>query len=188
MSKTVQYEGYTIQSSPKYLEGREQWQLCIVISVEQPGGTKRREFSATGLYATEQEAEIDGIAFGQRLIDGKVEGQSLTDMKMSDRRSTPRFRVQFRTTIFGYTQLEGAGIMLDISAGGCRLECSKTLEPGLLLELRIYVPTLDWPLTIDGANVQWVSGELVGLAFFRISEPERQRLHQVIVDLGAQSE
>lgn len=188
MSKTVQYEGYTIQSSPRCLGDQEQWQLCIVISVEQPGGVKRREFSTAGVYATEQEADMDGVAFGQRLIDGRVDGQSLTDMKMGDRRSTPRFRVQFRTTIFGYTQLEGAGIILDLSAGGCRLESPHTLEPGLLLELRIYVPTLDWPLTIEGANVQWVNGEIVGMAFFRISQTEQQRLNQVIVDLSGRVE
>ena len=69
MGKTVPYEGYTIQSSPRCLADREQWQLCIIISVEQPGGVKPREFSSEVLYATEQEADIHGIAFGQRLID-----------------------------------------------------------------------------------------------------------------------
>jgi hypothetical protein len=53
------------------------------------------------LYKTEQEADIHGIALGQRLIDGKVEGRSVTDLKTQDRRrrhasvcnSTPRFRL-----------------------------------------------------------------------------------------------
>jgi hypothetical protein len=113
MGKTVPYEQYMIQSSPRCVADPEKWQLCIVIFFEQPSGVKSREFSADVMYATEQEADIHGIAFGQRLIDGKVEGQSVMDMKTEDRRATPRFRVQFRTTVSGLTQPEGIGTMLD---------------------------------------------------------------------------
>ena len=187
MGKTVPYEGYKIESSPRCLADREQWRLRIFISFEQHGGVTTREFSADVLYATEQEADIHGITFGQRLIDGKVEGQSVMDMKTEERRATPRFRVQFRTTISSPTQIEGTGIMLDLSTGGCRLESPLTIAPGLSLELRVYVPGLEWPLMIDGANVQWVSGHIVGLAFFRISQTEQQRLDQVITDLRERS-
>ena len=183
MGKTVPYEGYTIQSSPRCLADREQWQLCIVISVEQPGGVKPREFSSEVLYATEQEADIHGIAFGQRLIDGKVEGRSVMDMKMKDRRATPRFRVQFRTTVSDPSKTEGTGLTLDLSTGGCRLETPLPIAPGVTLELRIYVPGLEWPLMIDGAHVQWVSGQMIGLAFFKIRQTEQQRLDEVITNL-----
>ena len=184
MCKTVSYEGYTIQSSPRYLVDGEQWQLCIMISVEQPGGVNTREFSPDVMYATEQEADIHGIAFGQRLIDGKVEGQSVMDMKMEDRRSTPRFRVQFRTTVSDPSKTEGTGQLLDLSAGGCRLESGfLPIAPGLALELRIHVPGLEWPLMIDGAHVQWVGGQTIGLAFFRIREAEQQRLNEVVETL-----
>jgi hypothetical protein len=183
MGKTVEYQGYTIQSAPHHLADGEKWQLRTFISVDDHRGVKAREFSADVLYATEQEADIHGIAFGQRLIDGKVEGRSVMDMKTVDRRATPRLRVQFRTTFSGSTKLEGTGVMLDLSTGGCRIESPVTLEPGLLLELRIYVPDLEWPLMIEAANVQWVSGQTFGLAFFRIRETEQQRLGQVIGDL-----
>ena len=184
MGKMVAYEGYTIQSSPRCFADSKQWQLRIVISVEQPSGVTTREFSADGLYATEQEADIHGITFGQRLIDGKMEGHSVMDMKMEDRRATPRFLVQFRTAIAGPAKLEGTGLLLNLSAGGCRMESPLTLEPGVALELRIYVSGLEWPLMIDGAHVQWVSGQIVGLAFFRISQTEQQRLDQVITELS----
>jgi hypothetical protein len=36
---------------------------------------------------------------------------------------------------------------------------------------------------IEAANVQWVSGRTFGLAFFRITETEQQRLGQVIEHL-----
>ena len=66
MGKTIPYEQYTIQSSPRCVADREKWQLCIVISYEQPSGVKTREFSADVMYATQQEADTHGIAFGQR--------------------------------------------------------------------------------------------------------------------------
>jgi len=54
---------------------------------------------------------------------------------------------------------------------------------GTTLELRVQVPGLEWPLVIDGAHVQWVKGQRVGLAFVRIRKTEQQRLERVIADL-----
>ena len=188
MDKTIEYQGYTIQSSPHPLAHGEKWQLRIFISLDNHRGVKTREFSADVLYATKQEADIHGIAYGQRLIDGKVDGQSVVDMKVVDRRATPRLRVQFRTTFSGSTNKEGMGVMLDLSSGGCRVESPVPVEPGLLLELRIYALNIEWPLMIEAASVQWVSGKTFGLAFFRITESEQQRLGQVIEDLTESGE
>ena len=183
MGKTVEHQGYTIQSAPHHLADGEKSQLRIFISVEDHRGVKAREFSADVVYATELEADAHGIAFGQRLIEGKVEGKSVVDMKTVDRRATPRLRVQFRTAFSSSTKKEGTGIMLDLSSGGCRIESPVPVEPGLLLELRIYAPDVEWPLMIEAANVQWVSGQTFGLAFFRVTDTEQQRLGQVIEDL-----
>ena len=57
------------------------------------------------------------------------------------------------------------------------------MVPGFSVELRIHVPDLDWPLMIEAASVQWVSGQIFGLAFFQIRDTEHQRLEQVISDL-----
>ena len=82
MAKTVKHEGYTIQSAPHHGAGGTKWQLRIFISFEDRRGVRTGEFSdKILLYATEQEADIHGITFGQRLIEGKVEGQSVTDWK-----------------------------------------------------------------------------------------------------------
>jgi len=183
MSNTVLYEGYVIQSSPRYLAEWEKWQLCILISFKQHGAMKPREFSSEVLYTTEQEADIHGIAFGQELIDGKVEGRSVTDMKVEKRRGLRRFHVQFPTTVSDHTGHDGLGLMLDLSLGGCRLESQWTMTPGITLKLRVQVSGLESPLVIDGAHVQWVRGQLVGLAFVRIRKTEQQRLERVIADL-----
>ena len=183
MAKTVEHRGYTVQSAPGHPVDSKKWQLRIFISVQDHQGVKTREISAAGLYATEQEADIHGIAFGRRLIDGKVQGQSVMDMKTTDRRATPRLRVQFRTTLSSFSTLEGTGIMLDLSTGGCRIESAIPVESGASLELRIHAPNVTWPLMVEAASVQWVSGQTFGLAFFRITETEQQRLGQVINEL-----
>jgi hypothetical protein len=180
MAKTVEYEGYTIQSRPYYDANWDKWQIRILISCESPQGIRTREFSSMVLYGTEQEADIHGVTFGQHLIEGKAEGQSVMDMKMDDRRTTPRVRVQFRTTFSDATKLEGIGVLLDLSLGGCRIESPVPVVPGLALELRIHVPDLEWPIMIEAASVQWVSGLMFGLAFFQLREAERQRMELVI--------
>ena len=187
MARTITYEGYTIQSSPHKTDGKK-WRLHIRISREDHRGARTNEFPAQVLCASEEEADIHGIAFGQRIIDGKVKGMSVMDLKPEDRRATPRFRVQFRTTFSASPKLEGTGILLDFSAGGCRIESMLTPEPGISLELRIYVPDIEWPLMIEGASVQWMNGHTFGLGFVRLREAERERLRQVIEGLAASDE
>ena len=70
--------------------------------------------------------------------------------------------------------------MLDLSVGGCRIESPIRVESGMSLELRVHAPDLEWPLMIEAASVQWVSGQTFGLAFFRIRETELERLGQVV--------
>ena len=181
MEKTVEYQGYTIQSRPHYETHWQKWRVHIVISCEGHQSVQTREFSSRVLYATEQKADLHGIAFGMRLVEGKVEGQSVKEMKATDRRVTPRLRVQLHTLFSDSTKLEGIGTMLDVSMGGCRLESVATVEPGMSLELRIiHAPDIEWPLKIEAASVQWVRGQTFGLAFFRLKEDERQRLEQLI--------
>ena len=94
MDKTVEYQGYTIHSAPQHIPELELWQLHIFISVDDHLCIRSWEFYPVVLYKTEQEADIHGIAFGQRLIDGSMEGRSVTDMKTTDRRMTPRLQVR----------------------------------------------------------------------------------------------
>src|SRR5262245_6922720 len=101
-------------------------------------------------------------------------------MNVENRRATPRIRVQFRITFSATPALEGTGIILDLSAGGCRVESPLLLTPGVALELRIHVPDLAWPVMVESANVQWVNNQSFGLAFLRMKDPERQRLDQLI--------
>jgi hypothetical protein len=183
MRNTVLYEGYAIQSSPRYRAEWEQWQLCIIISFRHHGAMKPREFFSEAFYMTEHEADIHGIAFGQDLIDGKLDGLSVTDMKVEKRHGIRRFHVQFPATIFDHTNHDGSGVIRDLSLGGCQLESQSNMTHGITLKLSVQVPGLESPLVIDGAHVQWVRGQFVGLAFVRIRKTEQQRLEKVIADL-----
>jgi PilZ domain len=99
----------------------------------------------------------------------------------TDRRTEPRFPVQFRTVLsVSGTTIEGRGTILDLSLKGCRVEAPLDIQPSILLELRIYIPDLDWPLMVDGAVVQWVKGQTFGLRFLRLRKSEEERLAEVI--------
>jgi hypothetical protein len=80
------------------------------------------------------------------------------------------------------------GTVLDLSLEGCRVEAPIAVQESLLMELRIYVPDLDWPLMVDGAVVQWVKGQTFGLRFLRLSQTEDDRLAQVIARVGNEGE
>lgn len=51
--------------------------LEIVIERERDGQVTGRPFSAKNTYQTEAEADLHGIAYGQRSIGGKVAGLSV---------------------------------------------------------------------------------------------------------------
>jgi|SRR5215467_14856894 len=102
-----------------------------------------------------------------------------------------RFRVQFRSVVPGTgtgTVVEGRGTVIDLSLGGCRVEAPIVVEPHLLVELRIYLPDLEWPLMVDAAVVQWVQGGTFGLRFLRLRQDEEDRLAQVLARLADDAE
>ena len=76
MSRSVIYQHYTISSVPTQNTETGQWQLRISISFEQDVATESIPYWMPLEYATEAEAEADihGITFGQRIIDGKIPG------------------------------------------------------------------------------------------------------------------
>ena len=77
MSKEVTYKGYTIRSALRQLPDTGQWELNVFISWQVDDDEESRHFYSTGRYATEDEATVQCIAYGQRIIDGKVPGSSV---------------------------------------------------------------------------------------------------------------
>ena len=77
MSKETTYKIYTIRSTPLQLLDSMQWTPSIAIEWERGGLTTVRPFSAQTFYPTEAEADIHGITYGVRIIEGKVPGFSV---------------------------------------------------------------------------------------------------------------
>jgi len=75
---------------------------------------------------------------------------------------------------------------MDLSLGGCRVHSMTRMSLDGSLELRIYVPGLDWPLMVDSAAVRWAEASAFGLAFRRVRDPEQVRLRQVLAELREQ--
>jgi hypothetical protein len=77
MSQTVQYLQYTITSCPLPPLNGGRWTVGIAIAWEENGAVIRRQFSAETTCPSESEADVHGITFGHRIIDGKVPGLSV---------------------------------------------------------------------------------------------------------------
>ena len=79
MAKAVTYKGYMIRPAPRHLVDTDQWELNVFISwsIEGEEDEESRHFYMTGRYATEEEARVQSIAYGQQIIDGKIPGSSV---------------------------------------------------------------------------------------------------------------
>jgi hypothetical protein len=78
MSKDITYKGYTIRPALRQLPDAGQWELNVFISWPADDDEEEsRHFYSAGRYATEEEARVQCIAYGQRIIDGQVPGLSV---------------------------------------------------------------------------------------------------------------
>jgi hypothetical protein len=72
MSKTVEYRGYTISSTPLQLSEKSKWKPEIVISSEREGTPTTQSYADDITYATKEAVDNHGITLGQEIIDGKA--------------------------------------------------------------------------------------------------------------------
>ena len=77
MSRNNTYKSYNIRSTPFQLVDSKQWTLSITIDWEHDGQVTARPFSTGNTFRTETEADLHGIVYDQRIIDGKVQGFSV---------------------------------------------------------------------------------------------------------------
>jgi len=74
----VTYKGFTIQPALRQLVDTGQWELNIFISWIVDGDEEdSRHFVKTGRYATEEDATVQCITYGQQIVDGQVPGSSV---------------------------------------------------------------------------------------------------------------
>jgi len=73
MARTITYNNFTVKSVPHQLYNDE-WRSKLILIWTQNGSRTVRHLAPFGTCATEKEADIRGISYGQRVIDGKVPG------------------------------------------------------------------------------------------------------------------
>jgi hypothetical protein len=74
VARRLQYKGYIIKSNPEPVATSGQWRLRIAIYIKTNGILKMQTFSGPTVYDSQDEADVHGIAYGQRIIDEKVPG------------------------------------------------------------------------------------------------------------------
>jgi hypothetical protein len=74
VARQVHYRDYVIKSNPEPLVASGQWKLRIALCWKSGGILNMQPFSGPTVYDNEDEADIHGIAYGQRIIDEKVRG------------------------------------------------------------------------------------------------------------------
>jgi hypothetical protein len=73
----VPYRGYQIRATPYQQRDTNAWTLDIQIWKDHGSEVDARLFSAGNTFAPREEAVLQGVRFGQRIIDGEVPGCSV---------------------------------------------------------------------------------------------------------------
>ena len=107
----------------------------------------------------------------------KFKGQGHTD-----RRRAARFPVEY--TLYWLGQHDaGAGTVSDLSMGGCKVDTKASVNIGMHMPLRLYLPGQETPLEVDQAAVRWTKEQHYGLEFMSMRPEEEERLHHLVSTL-----
>lgn len=99
-----------------------------------------------------------------------------------EQRQSERFKVQIPIAFSG-DLVEGDGLVVDISRGGCGVGSDQSARQGSFVHLFLYLPHYVAPIKIELAVVRWAIGEAFGLEFIRMSPQHQHHLRQFIETL-----
>ena len=86
-------------------------------------------------------------------------------------------RISFSTTRTGELR---EGTTFDISAGGCAIASTTTVDPGTGVTLQIQAHDLGSPITVHSAEVRWARHGEFGVEFLNLTELDRSRLGRLL--------
>jgi hypothetical protein len=69
---------------------------------------------------------------------------------------------------------------LDLSLGGAKFESELPVYPGKTIVIRLAVPGLEMPMSIQEAKVRWVDEQTFGVEFQTIQSDELDELEELI--------
>ena len=96
-----------------------------------------------------------------------------------ERRKHRRVSAQIRGFLLGNSH-EVEGQTLDLSLGGAKLESNLDVFPGKVIGVRLLIPGLEAPLSIQEASVRWVDERTFGVEFRKVRRNELDELEQLI--------
>ena len=100
-------------------------------------------------------------------------------MNNTDRRKHRRVPAQVQGFLLGNSH-EIEAVTLDLSVGGARFECDIEVYPGKVIRVRLVIPGVEEPLSIEDARVQWVGEDTFGVSFQNVRPAELDELEQLI--------
>lgn len=93
-----------------------------------------------------------------------------------------RFISEIPVTFFG--DAKGAGILYDLSPGGCKIDSRTTPSLGASITLRLAFSYKADPVKIDAAIVGWtIKNRYFGVKFVQVKPTERLALDQYLASL-----
>ncbi|WHZ14509.1 MAG: hypothetical protein OJF52_001348 [Nitrospira sp.] len=91
-----------------------------------------------------------------------------------------RMKVHYQVSLSNTSATAGEGLLLDLSAEGCRMECTDPPSVNTYLSLRIVVSSTEAPILVDLAAVRWSCEKKCGIHFLSIRPPQAERLHKFL--------
>jgi hypothetical protein len=96
-----------------------------------------------------------------------------------DRRKHRRVAAEVQGFLSGNSH-EIEAVTLDLSVGGARFDCDIEVYPGKVIRVRLIIPGVEEPLSIEDARVQWVEEGTFGVSFQNVRPAELDELEQLI--------
>lgn len=90
----------------------------------------------------------------------------------------------FAPTLNFNGDVEGEGVVLDLSPGGCKIGSEAGVKVGDAMSLIILLPGATCPTAVDLALVRWGKGPYFGVEFVSMGTAEQDRLRQFIASVS----
>jgi hypothetical protein len=96
-----------------------------------------------------------------------------------ERRQHRRVPAQVQGFLLGNSH-EIEAVTLDLSVGGAKFDCDIEVYPGKVIRVRLVIPGVEEPVSIEDARVQWVGEDTFGVSFQNVRPDELDELEQLI--------
>jgi len=94
-----------------------------------------------------------------------------------------RYRERVRITspvIIIAGSLVGKGRILDLTVPGCLIKSTVAVKKGEYVKLKLLLPDLQLPISVELAAVRWTKGMHFGVEFIKMNQKERRDLNRFI--------